>query len=46
LVAFAEQDYNRAILHMYNDVHSRVIGIALSGGQPGEQIDVMLCSGH
>jgi hypothetical protein len=40
------KEYNRAILHMYNEVYSRVIGIALSGGQTGEQIDVMLCSGH
>jgi hypothetical protein len=40
------KEYNRAVLHMYNEVYSRVIGIALSSGGPGDPIDIMLCSSH
>jgi hypothetical protein len=43
---YATKAYNRAILHMFNAVHSRVIGIALSGAAPGDQFDIMLCSAH
>lgn len=44
--AKALQEYNRAILHMYNEVLSRVIGIALSGAGAGDPFDIMLCSAH
>lgn len=42
----AAKNYNRAIVEMYNEINSRVIGIALSGGAPGDMIDIMLCSAH
>ena len=39
-------DFARKVCFLYEEVRSRVIGIALSGAAPGESFDVMLCSGH
>ncbi len=40
------KEYLRRILSLYEEVRSRVIGIALSGAGPGDPFDIMLCSGH
>lgn len=42
----AMKTYLRKVLVMYEEVRSRVIGIALSGAAPGEQFDIMLASSH
>lgn len=39
-------DYTRKAIVLYEEVRSRVIGIALSGANPGQQFDIMLCSSH
>jgi len=39
-------DFARHVMILYEEVRSRVFAIALSGGAPGQQVDVMLCSGH
>jgi hypothetical protein len=40
------KEYIKKILILYEEVRSRVIGIALSGADPGQQFDIMLCSSH
>lgn len=40
------KDYTRKTIMIYEEIRTRVFAKALSGGAPGEQIDVMLCSGH
>jgi len=42
----AHDDYLRAVISMYEEVRTRVIGVALSGASPGESFDIMLCSFH
>jgi hypothetical protein len=38
--------YNKILLTMYEEIRSRIIGVALSGAQPGEQFDILLGSHH
>jgi len=40
------KEFTRKALYLYEDLRSRIIGIALSGAAPGEQFDIMLCSSH
>lgn len=40
------KEYLKAMLFLYQEVESRIIGTALSGANPGEQFDIMLSSGH
>jgi hypothetical protein len=39
-------EYSRKMLILYEELRTRVIGIALSGAAPGEQFDIVLCSSH
>ena len=39
-------EFTKKAIILYEEVRSRVIGIALSGAAPGEQFDIMLTSGH
>lgn len=39
-------EYSRKLLILYEELRTRVIGIALSGAAPGGQFDIVLCSSH
>jgi hypothetical protein len=39
-------EFSKKLLVLYEELRSRVIGIALSGAAPGDQFDIMLCSSH
>jgi hypothetical protein len=40
------KEYLQLVISMYEEMRSRVIGVALSGARPGESFDIMLCSFH
>ena len=38
--------YNKILLTLYEEIRSRIIGVALSGANPGEQFDILIGSHH